>query len=424
MISYDEACNIVNSASKFGICLGLERMEEILVHIGSPEKKIPAIHLAGTNGKGSTLTYLKSIFTEAGYSVGTFTSPAIRKINDKIQVNDKEIPDSDFALIVEQLSPIINKIKRTSLGAPTEFEIMTAVAFQYFATKAKPDIVLIETGLGGRLDSTNVIQPLVSIITNIGHDHMDILGHTIEAVAQEKAGIIKQGVPVVSGCKQSDAIEVMKKKAKEASATLYQFEEDFTCDRSGDHFSFQYKDYVIQNLKTGMLGSHQQENAALALMAICILEKNGFQVGEKSIRNGLVKAKIANRIEIVQEQPTIIFDGGHNPEGMEALATTLANSFPSKSVYILFCAMKDKNIKDMLKPISTFAKEIILTSFLYDRSMDPHQVYEECSYPNSKVIENVSDAYDYLGKELHADDVLVVTGSLYFLNYFRNECKK
>ncbi|OIJ10580.1 hypothetical protein BKP37_18795 [Anaerobacillus alkalilacustris] len=424
MISYDEACNIVNSASKFGICLGLERMEEILVHFGSPEKKIPAIHLAGTNGKGSTLTYLKSIFTEAGYSVGTFTSPAIRKINDKIQVNDKEILDSDFSLIIEQLSPIINKIKETSLGAPTEFEIMTAVAFQYFATKAKPDIVLIETGLGGRLDSTNVIQPLISIITNIGHDHMDILGHTIEAVAKEKAGIIKQGVPVVSGCKQLDAIEVMKKKAKEASASLYQFKEDFTCDHSEGHFSFQYKDYVIENLQTGMLGRHQQENATLALMAISILEKNGFQVGEKAIRNGLVKAKIANRIEIVQEQPTIIFDGGHNPEGMEALATTLANSFPSKRIYILFCAMKDKNMKDMLKPISTIAKEIILTSFLYDRAMDPHQVYEECSYSNSKVIDNVSDAYDYLEKKLHVDDVLVVTGSLYFLNYFRNECKK
>jgi dihydrofolate synthase / folylpolyglutamate synthase len=320
-------------------------MELLLEEFGNPEQKIPAIHLAGTNGKGSTLTYLASIFTEAGYNVGTYTSPAINKINDKVKFNGKEISDDDFAKIIEQLKPAIEKLGLTDFGPPTEFELMTAIAFQYFATVKRPDIVLVETGLGGRLDSTNVVTPLMSIITNIGHDHMDLLGNTIREVAIEKAGIIKKSVPVVSGCKQEDAIEVMRERSNKLGSQLYQLGVDFTCEYNKDSFSFYSQNQQYVNLQTGMLGKHQQENASLAIMAIHCLDN--FLISESSIRNGLIKAKIANRIEIVQENPTIIFDGGHNPEGMEALANTLTTSFSNKQIYVLFCAMKDKDIKGM-----------------------------------------------------------------------------
>lgn len=421
MISYEEACEIVYSAKKFGICLGLERMELMLKELGNPEKKIPVIHLAGTNGKGSTLTYLSSIYRESGYDVGTYTSPAINKINDKVRFNGEEITDQDFAYIVEQFIPIIEKLSLTSFGPPTEFELMTALAFQYFATIKKPDMVLVETGLGGRLDSTNVVTPILSIITNIGHDHMEILGDTISKVATEKAGIIKEGVPVVSGCKQEDAIAVMKERSIQLASPLYQLGVDFTCDHFGNMFSFHSKNNQYLHLQTGMLGKHQQENASLAIMALHCL--NQFPFSETAIRAGLLKAKIANRIEIVQQNPIIILDGGHNPEGIEALATTLAARFSDKKIYVLFCAMKDKDIKEMLRPLGDLATEIILTSFLYDRVMDPYQVLEAYPLTNSKVIENWTNGYEFIKNKLNTDDVFVITGSLYFLNHIRATLK-
>ena len=421
MISYEEACDIVLSASKFGICLGLERMEMMLAELGNPQQQIPAIHLAGTNGKGSTLTYLSSIFQVAGYTVGTYTSPAINKINDKVKVNGVEIPDEDFASIIEHFKPIIEKMRQTTVGSPTEFELMTAVAFQYFATES-PDIVLIETGLGGRLDSTNVIKPLVSIITNIGHDHMDLLGNTIREVAGEKAGIIKESVPVISGCKQEESINVMKKRSEQLSSPLYQLGVDFYCEHDGATFSFIRGNNQIVDLKTGMQGSHQQENASLALMAIQCLPN--FLISENSIRQGLKKAKIANRIEIIQDNPMIIFDGGHNPEGIEALASTLATSYPNREIRVLFCAMKDKDIKSMLRPLQDVATEIILTSFPYDRVMNPYLVYETYPLPQSRVIVDCIEAYRNIEEKLKSDSVFVVTGSLYFLNHIRNILKK
>lgn len=418
MISYEEACEIVFSATKFGICLGLERMEAILTELDHPERKIPTIHIAGTNGKGSTLTYLKSILRESGYNVGTYTSPAIRSINDKIQFNDSDISNHDFALMIEQLKPISEKLAGTSIGPPTEFELLTAVAFQYFATIAHPDIILIETGLGGRLDSTNVITPLVSIITNIGHDHMDILGDTISAVAREKAGIIKQRVAIVSGCKQDESILVIKEQATEKNAQLYQLGEDFFCEQATNTFTFDYQQIHYPNLKAGMLGKHQQENACLAIMALNCLAKE-YPIDNQAIRNGLAKAKIANRIEVIQQKPLIILDGGHNPEGIAALADTLTSTYPNKQIYVLFCAMRDKDIKGMLDPLAEVAKEIILTSFPFNRVMDPHQVYETYPLRNSKVIENVTEAYSYSLKQLSDNDIFVITGSLYFLNYLR-----
>ncbi len=420
MMTYEEACEIVYSAKKFGICLGLERMEAMLKELGHPERKLKAIHLAGTNGKGSTLTYLKAIFGEAGYSVGTYTSPAIQKINDKIQLNGKEISDEDFAYLTEQLIPVIEKLKQTSLGAPTEFEILTAMAFQYFATIAKPDIVLVETGLGGRLDSTNVITPILSIITSIGHDHMDLLGDTISDVAREKAGIIKHQVPVISGCKQEEAIQVMKKRSQKEAAELYQLGEKFTCEQQGETFSFTYQKQCYSNLKTDMLGAHQQENAALAIMAVhCLIKKLDFNITENQIRLGLAKAKIANRIEIVKEHPTMIFDGGHNREGMEALSSTLASSFRDKRITVLFCAMKDKDIKAMLHPITVVASEVVLTSFPYDRAMDPQDAFKIFPHKKVRVIDKWEEAYGHIVKKLAKDDVFVITGSLYFLNHLR-----
>ncbi|OIJ10289.1 hypothetical protein BKP35_14425 [Anaerobacillus arseniciselenatis] len=424
MITYEEACDIVFSAKKFGICLGLERMEAMLKELGHPEQRLLAMHLAGTNGKGSTLTYLQAIFTEAGFSVGTYTSPAIQRINDKIRFNGEEISDEDFAQLTEQLIPVIGKLKGTNLGAPTEFEILTAMAFQYFATIAKPDIVLVETGLGGRLDSTNVIKPLLSIITSIGHDHMDLLGDTISDVTREKAGIIKQRTPIISGCKQEDAKQVIKERCLEEEADLYQLGEEFLCDQNVETFSFMFQQLKYENLKAGMLGAHQQENASLAIMAVhCLKKIRDFHINDDHIRLGITKAKIANRIEVIKQKPTVIFDGGHNQEGIEALSKTLAHTFHNRRIVVLFCAMKDKDIKAMLRPMTDVASEIVLTSFPYERAMDPDLAYEMYPHEKLKVIHEWDQAYEKIVRNLAVDDVFVITGSFYFLNHMRNHLK-
>lgn len=421
MITYDKACEIIHSAQKFGIVLGLERMEYILAKLDHPEKKIKTIHLAGTNGKGSTLTYIKSFLIEAGYQVGTFTSPQINRINDKIQVDGIDISNEDFAQLTEQLIPIIDELASSPLGSPTEFEIITAIAFQYFAERGKPDWVLLETGLGGRLDSTNVIQPILSIITNIGFDHMNILGNTVTDIAKEKAGIIKKGIPVISGCKQKEAVKVIKDKATQSLAPLFQLGEDFHCSHSRDTFSFTYGDIIYPNIKAGMLGLHQQENATLALMAVQLLVNcKEIEVNEEQVRVGLRNAKIANRIEVVQEKPTVIFDGGHNPEGIAALATTLSDTFPHKKITVIFCAMKDKDIPNMLHPLQDVAAKLILTTYSYERAMNPYEVEKSAHDLNCQVITDWKEAYYTALHTSSDDDVIVVTGSLYFLAHVRS----
>ncbi|MDG5786871.1 bifunctional folylpolyglutamate synthase/dihydrofolate synthase [Evansella sp. AB-P1] len=422
---YKEACDYVLSLKKNRNFNGLGRMEKIVEELKHPEKEFNTIHIAGTNGKGSTLTYIKAILMEAGLTVGTFTSPYVQKYNDQIQVNGQTISDEEFLSLVEDIKPIVRKLeKKQEYGVPVEFEIMTAIALHYFS-KRKVDIAILETGLGGRLDPTNIIRPLVSVITNVGYDHMEFLGETLSEIGQEKAGIIKKDIPVVSGCKQREVIHVVEEVAKQHGAVLYQLNDYFFIDQKKESFSVHTEKHTYGDLSTGMLGFHQMQNGALAIMALeCLTEKHLFQITKEQIKKGLMKGKIPNRIEVVQKDPLIIFDGGHNSEGLHALVNTLSKEFSNKRFTFLFSATKNKNINEMIDIMRQIGNEIIICPFKHEQGMDPVEVYHSLpSTENIVVQEDWKHAYTNKSQSLRDNEALVVTGSLYLLREIRNELR-
>ena len=424
MISYNEAKQYVIGSHKVRIDLGLERMMVLLEKLGNPQQLLKMVHIAGTNGKGSTLNYMSSIFRQAGYNVGLYTSPYVHKPNEQIQMNDNAITDEMFVKCVELVMPVVDQMEQSTLGRPSEFEIMTALAFIYFSIQ-NPNILLIETGLGGRLDATNVIVPLVSIITNVGHDHMQFLGESLTEIAKEKAGIVKHGIPVISGCKQQDVKKIIKEVATSKRTDLVELGEDFSIEESNESFAFQSGSIHIPNIKLKMMGHHQRENAALAISAIQLLiNRYDYRISENHIREGLRETIVQNRIEVIQEKPTLIFDGGHNPEGIKALVEAMKDHYRDRNIYVLFCAMKDKKINEMLMLLQTIANKITLTTFPYARAMDPFEVKKNVRSEKVVVIDDWEQAFTKQLKELLQDDVMIVTGSLYFLNEVRKKLNK
>lgn len=294
--TYEEAINWIYSRLKFGIKPGLERMQWMLEELGNPERHIKCVHLAGTNGKGSTLTYMRYMLEGAKYKVGSFTSPYIETFNERISVNGIPIADEEIAELVNMVKPVVEKLDETDLGEATEFEIITVMAIYYFGKVNFCDVVLFETGLGGRFDSTNVIHPVLTIITNIGHDHMHILGDTLGEIAYEKAGIIKSGVPVITGVKNEEALQVIQKVAKENHASLYELGKQFTTlhkhsNKDGEHFDFDCPFASFENVRISMKGIHQVGNAALALMAVMYLKTYlSFLINEEEMKGWLTRS--------------------------------------------------------------------------------------------------------------------------------------
>ncbi|KAB7708612.1 bifunctional folylpolyglutamate synthase/dihydrofolate synthase [Bacillus aerolatus] len=423
--TYKEALNWIHGRLPLGIKPGLKRMEWLMKKLDHPERRLRTVHIAGTNGKGSTVTYMHSILQEAGYEIGTFTSPYIEQFNERISVNGDPVSDEAIIELVEIIRPLADELEKTELGGPSEFEIITAMALYYFAYIRPVDIVLFEVGLGGRLDSTNVIHPLVSIITTIGMDHMQFLGDSIEDIAFEKAGIIKNGVPVISGVKQIAAQEVITRRAKEAKSAVYQFGEQFKTDwqeslPQGELFHFQSVFADMKDLRTGLNGLHQTENAALAVMAILYLRAfYAFNVEEGHIRLGLQAAYWPGRMEQICKQPVILLDGAHNPEGMEALAASLKERYPDKRITALFAGLKDKKLGDMAALLRKAADSVIFTSFNFPRAagekdFEPLLSIHQWKEDWKKVISE----FEISAKE---DEVLVITGSLYFISEVKKQ---
>lgn len=335
--TYEEAIGWIHSRLKFGIKPGLERMRWMLEELGNPERHIKCVHLAGTNGKGSTLTYMRYMLEDAKYKVGTFTSPYIETFNERISVNGTPIADEEITELVKMVKPVVEKLDETDLGEATEFEIITVMAICYFGKVNFCDVVLFETGLGGRFDSTNVIHPVLTIITNIGHDHMHILGNTLGEIAYEKAGIIKSGVPVITGVQDEEALQVIQKVAKENRANLYEMGNHFTAlhkqsSENGEQFDFTCPFASFEDVRIAMKGSHQVGNAALALMAVMYVKTYlSFLIEEEEIRTGLQEAYWVGRFEKLQSNPDIIIDGAHNPEGIESLVKTVESHYKDKT---------------------------------------------------------------------------------------------
>jgi dihydrofolate synthase/folylpolyglutamate synthase len=424
---YNEAIAWIHGRLKFGVKPGLKRMEWLLDELQHPERNIPTIHVAGTNGKGSTVSYMLHMLTEAGYKVGTFTSPYIETFNERISVNGQPISDQEMLELVNEVMPLVEKIEKTELGGPTEFEIITTMMFLYFGKYNKPDFLLLETGLGGRLDSTNIIKPIVSIITNVGYDHMNILGSTITEIAAEKAGIIKDQVPVLTGVQDRGALTVIRNAADERRAPLYVLDEEImilesTLKDGKEVFSldtpFQHHDHLLLSMK----GEHQIKNAALAVAAIDYLKQmNKIKISEIQLCHGLDKTSWKGRFEKVSSNPEVIIDGAHNKQGIESLLDTLKRHYPNKNIHFLFSALKDKDYIEMIEQLSSIATTIHFTTFDFPRAASANELFSVCDLQEKSYSEDWRDILKKLVEDFKdsKEDLLVVTGSLYFISCIR-----
>lgn len=421
--TYEQAIDWIHARLRLGIKPGLTRMEWMLEKLDHPERRIKTIHVGGTNGKGSTVTFLRSILESAGYRVGTFTSPYFEQFNERISMNGQPISDQELIELTNVIKPLADELDKTELGGPTEFEVITAMSIYYFAKMSPVDVIIYEVGLGGRFDSTNVIHPLLSIITSIGLDHTAILGDTYEEIAFEKAGIIKNGVNVITGVKQPEALEVIRNKATELKSPMYQLGEDFfttsrTSLKNGEQFSFSSMFNKMALLETSMIGSHQVDNAALAVMASQILANYySFIIEDEHIRAGLKKAYWPGRLEILSDRPFVLIDGAHNEEGINALVSEIKSRFADKKISILFAALKDKKLDKMIATLEEIANELTFTTFDFPRAAKAEELLEVSkNNANHAVTNNFQEFIEQKLNELVENEIFLVTGSLYFLS--------
>lgn len=419
--TYEEAVFWIESRLMLGIKPGLMRMEWLMERLGHPERKIKAVHVGGTNGKGSTVTYLRSILEEAGYETGTFTSPYIEQFNERISVNGVPISDAEVLELVNVMYPLVMELEETEYGGATEFEIITAMALYYFADIHPVDIAIIEVGLGGRFDSTNIIQPLLSIITNIGLDHVKILGSTHKEIAFEKAGIIKHGTSLITAVSQQEARDVILQEAKMKEAAVYLLYEQFTIVHhhsidSGETFTWHYKDTVLEDVSISMYGKHQTENASLAMMAAYLLQKEySLEITGEHLRNGLKSAFWPGRFEKVSSNPVVILDGAHNEEGIAALSAELEKRYSGRYIKIVFSALGDKRLDKMIARLDRVADRITFVAFEHPRATTAENLYNLSYSKNKYLNEDWQKALEEEFRTQKEDEILVITGSLYFI---------
>ncbi|MDT2612617.1 bifunctional folylpolyglutamate synthase/dihydrofolate synthase [Enterococcus dongliensis] len=424
-LTIEEAIAWIHSRKKFGSRPGLARIQALLTKLDNPEKKVPAIHIAGTNGKGSTVAYLRSILLEAGVTVGSFTSPYIEEFNERIAIDGKSITDVELIHYVKKFQPIVAELDQDpAINGITEFEILTAMMLDYFAAE-KVDVAIIEVGLGGLLDSTNVVQPILTAITTIGYDHMDILGDTLNEIAYQKAGIIKRNIPVVTGnITKGPLIEIIEKAAAE-TAKIYRYGEEYQVDYLrpdptwGELFNFTDRRGKLSSLKVPLLGRHQVENAGVAIELFHLYcEQIGLPFEEKTIQKGLAKAQWPARMEKISNEPLIVMDGAHNGHAIERLVENIKREFSGYNIKILFSALETKDVDQMLTLLSTIPRvKIYLTTFEYPKALELSRFDKLDS--RFEVVSLWQFGLGELLENMQADDLLLITGSLYFVSEVR-----
>lgn len=420
-MTIETALEWIHSRLKFNIRPGLTRIEALLKLLGNPEKELSMLHVAGTNGKGSTVAFTRGILEQLDLTVATFTSPFIETFGERMAINGHPIPDDKLIMYVEQLKPFVEEMdKDENLAGITEFEIITALAFRYFADE-HVDVALIEVGLGGLLDSTNVIQPVATAITTIGMDHMDILGDTLEKIAAQKAGIIKPNTPLVTGKIADEALAVIAQTAQKNQAQHYQYGIDYQVEiLENERFNYKDDEIHLLNLGKALLGLHQIDNAALAVkLTMVYAQKVGLSLSEEAIRKGLKRTFWPARMEEISRAPLTLLDGAHNVHAMQRLLENLKNEFSGRKITILFSALVTKDITEMIKMLQTVDNsELILTTFDYPKALK----LEDFTYlekENVALAEDWKSTYSALKANLQKDDVLLMTGSLYFMSQIR-----
>ncbi|MBC1603920.1 bifunctional folylpolyglutamate synthase/dihydrofolate synthase [Paenilisteria rocourtiae] len=422
--NYTDALQWIHGTLRMGIKPGLMRMEWMLAKLDHPENKNKWVHIAGTNGKGSTLTFLRNILEQSGYRVGTFTSPYIEIFNERISVDGIPIADEMIVKLCNRIKPLADELDKTEFGHPSEFEIITVMMFLYFAEYDNIDIGLVEVGLGGRLDSTNVITPLISVVTTIGMDHMEFLGDSLQSIAKEKAGIFKKHIPVVSGVLQPEIRAMYKGKSISFQSDLYQLSTHFFVQKQANEmFNYRTSTQEIRGIEVGLIGDHQLNNAAVAIKTSELLLESGFAITEDAIKQGVKLAEWPGRMEQVNNLPLVFLDGAHNLEGMQVLVNS-AIKFRGAPVKVLFTAMRDKSFVEMIDLLKRIEDvEIVITTFDYPRSLTIEEINQIANTNNIASVENWEGILrNWIKAE--KEEVILVTGSLYFISEVRKKLLK
>lgn len=393
--------------------LGLERITELMKKLGDPQKQLRFIHVAGTNGKGSTCAMLASILTKAGYTTGLYTSPHLLRVNERMKINGVDISDEELIELAERVKPVTDWME----DEPTEFERITAMAFMYFQQR-KCDVVVLEVGLGGRLDSTNVIDaPDAAVITHIALEHTQILGDTLKKIAVEKAGIIKKNTPVALYGQSREVEQTVQKICTEKGGRLWvsdlkQLKVE-RCSLNGQNVSYRAR----QNLQLPLLGEHQAYNMALTLDTVDLLvRKRGYHISDEAIREGLACVTWPGRLEVLRESPVVLVDGAHNPDGVQQLATAMKQYAPGQEVTFVMGVMADKDYMEMAGMVAPYARQFITVAPEYHRALDARSLREtierELNVP-ARCGGSVRQGLELALTESKPEDTIVIFGSLY-----------
>jgi len=394
-VNYSEAIQFLYGLQMFGANFGLENTRKLAALVGNPQKKLRFIHVAGTNGKGSTCAMLESIYRAAGLRVGLFTSPHLVSFRERIQVNRQLIPENELIRLVEEIQPLLKQFPTDN--HLTLFEVVTVMALKFFAEQ-KCDLVIWETGLGGRLDATNIVPPLASVITNIAFDHQQWLGDTLEKIAAEKAGIIKPGVPVVTATDAPEAMTVIEKIAREKNAPL------------------KIAHRLARTFAPPLLGGHQKINAALALATVEVLQRQ-IPVSEEQIRVGLENVNWPGRLQLIEKTDgrKILLDGAHNVASAKVLREALEKNFPAKERTLVLGVLQDKDWREICEILSPLATKIFLVPVASERSANPKELAEICRAANRTAEILVCDSLKEALQKTSAENFIVITGSLYLV---------
>ena len=410
-MNYTETLNFIHSFKGNGRRPQLERMRWLLRQAGEPQSHYPTVHIVGTNGKGSTTSYLQNILTKSGYQVGTFTSPYITRFNERISINGTEIPDKDLISLVAKAQVLLNDLEEhTDFGRPTEFELVTLLMFLYFDLK-QVDMAIIEAGIGGRLDSTNVLSPELAICTSIGFDHTETLGNSLLDIANHKAGVMRENTPILLGRVSAEVEHFFNQKSHDLQAPLAIIDREIQLlPKDNQTIQISYDHWESPNLKLPMLGQHQENNAGLAVTAAHLLAQTFSKITDKSIQEGIEETHWPGRSEWIGNN--IYLDGAHNPQGIASLKQVLKDNFANRRVHILFAGLRRKPLADLLEELKDY--DITVTSF------DFFEALPLDDYP--KDFKRAADYRDWLAQaeSSNSDDLFVVTGSLYFISEVRN----
>ncbi|MBI5117744.1 bifunctional folylpolyglutamate synthase/dihydrofolate synthase [Candidatus Poribacteria bacterium] len=409
------------SFQRFGIKLGLDNITYLLERLGNPHHAFPSVHVTGTNGKGSVVAFIHSVLMHMGYKVGRFISPHLIDFSERISVNDTCITASEIDELVNLIRPIIVEMQENPrLSHPTFFEAVTAMAFEHFA-RHKVDFAVVEVGMGGRYDSTNVVEPCLSVITNVHLEHCDYLGDTLEQIAVEKAGIIKPGIDVVSSAEQPEVRKVIDARAGECGAKIYYLSRDFSSALRPENFPRQWLDFTspwtnLKNMEINLAGAFQEGNAAVALMSLELLQRKGLiPADENMLRKGMADARWPARLEKLSEAPLMILDGAHNPSAMRCLVDAMSALFANRRILLVVGMLGDKDVSTCLRILRALGDTIIASQPVYERAMPAVRLAElaRSIFPTVRLEQTLRQALLEALRLAAPNDIILIAGSLF-----------